>query len=150
VTSPAGSGATDARPALRLLGGLRRALVFLISDMLFDPPLWHAETVRLLGGAAARHEVVALTVRDPAEQPRSRLWHEGGVLECRDPETGRVRLLDVSHGRLERALADRDRRISEALRSVGVDHVRLLTHEDPVVVLRRYFRRVQLRRRFGT
>ena len=147
---PRCAAATDARPVLRLLRGLRRgAVVFVVSDMLFDPPVWQDETLRLLTAAAARHEVVALTVRDPAELAASPLWaHAGNVLvECRDPESGRIEWLDTRRGGgVAAALEARDSRITESLARAGVEEVRLVTGDDPVLALRKYFRRVERRR----
>ncbi len=86
-----GAGATDVRGPLRALERLRRgAVVFLLSDMLFDPPLWDREVQRLLARVAGRHEVVAAVVRDEAACASGRVWSgaRGEIFECRDPETG--------------------------------------------------------------
>ena len=146
----AGAGATDVRGPLRALERLRRgAVVFLLSDMLFEPPLWDREVQRLLARVAGRHEVVAAVVRDEAECASGRMWSGacGEIIECRDPETGRTVRLAAGDRGLLAALADRDRRIAECIRRAGVARVSLSTALDPVPALRRHFRSVELARR---
>jgi uncharacterized protein (DUF58 family) len=152
LAAPARPGPTDLRPALRLLEGVRPAIVFLISDMLFDPPLWTEDVARALARAGARHELAAVAVSDPAEQWDAPLWAAAGrtIVASRDPESGRR--VELGAERMAPALKARARRIDEALTRAGAGRVYLSTTDDPVLALRRYFRAVERRRssRAGT
>ena len=145
---PAGA-CTDPREALRMLGNLRgHAVVFLLSDMQFDPPLWSADVRRLLGRAAQRHEVVAITVSDPAERAPG----SGVILQCRGAESGRPARLDL-YGRqgelLRKHAAERAARITSSLSELGIEQLQLRTGEDCILPLRRLFRSREARRQRG-
>ena len=96
---------------------LRRAHVFLVSDFL------DGGFVRELGLLASRHDVVALRLVDRrhVELPAA------GLLRWRDPETGRLHLLDSSsaevRARWAANAARREGALREALGRRGVDLV---------------------------
>jgi len=134
---------TDVRPALRALGNLRsHSIAVLLSDVQFEPPLWDDGVRRLLAREAQRHELVAVTVRDPAERTRA----PEVILECRDAESGRAARLDL-HGasgrRLRDELDERARRTEAVLKSLGIGRVALDAGEDVILPLREFFRRRQ-------
>jgi uncharacterized protein (DUF58 family) len=130
---PAGRG-TDISSAVSYLQRAlrRRAIVFLISDFLdegFESNLRYA---------ARRHDVVALSLRDPRESVMARM----GLVEFEDAETGNRIWLDTADAGVrqqfnERALADavdRDRQLA----SLGVDVVSISTDGDYIVPLTAY------------
>jgi uncharacterized protein (DUF58 family) len=120
-------GATSLGEAFGRAAGVARArsLVVCVSDFR-GPRDWSAPLARL----AARHDVLAVEIRDRREQELP----DVGVLALVDPETGRR--LEVDTGR--RALRERfaaaaagDRaEIAAELRRCAVDHVVLTTEGD--------------------
>jgi len=96
---------------------LRRAHVFLLSDFLDED--WD----RSLAMVAARHDVVALRLLDE----RHHVLPRAGLLPWRDPESGRVHVLDAGSARVREAFArraqERDGRLRQLLARRGVDLV---------------------------
>lgn len=144
------SGGSAAMPeALRTLDRVlhRRSIIFLVSDFeggewAGDEPAWSAPLRRL----GRRHEVAALTIADPRELDLPRV----GLIELRDPETGRRVTFDAGsrsararlHGRARRDEA----RLTDALRRLKVDRVELSTARPFVDDLLAYFRLRERRR----
>jgi uncharacterized protein (DUF58 family) len=138
---PAAPGPTRVAPvATFLLGRLRHAsVVFVVSDFLTDESLPHLADLRLL---TAAHDVVAVVVQDAAER---RLFDAGGDVRVRDPETGARRRLAIT-GRVKRrvqaAMDERRRRLTDAFYDAGLDHAFLMdapaaadgNGEEPAVV----------------
>jgi uncharacterized protein (DUF58 family) len=137
----------------------RRALVFLVSDFLErddgakddgargggaqdGDPAWAGELRRL----AARHDVIAVRVSDPAEKTLP----DVGDLRVRDPETGRELWIDTGDRRVREAHArlvrTRERTLSRTLRSSGADVLELSTAHDIVRPLVAFIRRRRGRR----
>ena len=118
----------------------RRSAIFLITDA------FASDYERSLRALARRHEVVALTLTDPADRELPDL----GLVALEDAETGRRVLLDASdrevRRRYARSAAERAETRRLALASAGVDEVELSTAEDYVPALLRYFRRRASRR----
>ena len=134
--SPKGRG-TDLAGALEYMNKVitRRAVVFVISDFLtgdFSRPL----TV-----SARRHDMVALTVVDPAEEALP----DVGVILLEDPETGEQIEVDTSRraitGHYERLAGERAKELGTLFGSRGVDMVQLRTDKDYLPVLRSFFDR---------
>jgi uncharacterized protein (DUF58 family) len=99
--------------------------VVVVSD--FRGPLdWRRAMLEL----AARHDVLAVEIRDPREQELP----DVGELWLVDPETGRQLRVDTRSERLRRrfaAAADEERRVlTRTLASIGVRHVTLSTSGD--------------------
>ncbi|HSL64966.1 MAG TPA: DUF58 domain-containing protein [Gaiellaceae bacterium] len=122
-----GTGVTPLGPALARAAAAarRRGLVAIVSDFR-GPDGWDGP----LRDLAARHEVLAVEVRDPREQALP----DVGPLSLVDPETGRRLRVDTrSRALRERfaaaAAAERDE-LARRLRRVGVDHVTLSTRGD--------------------
>ncbi len=121
------AGPTSLGAALRRIGRLarRRALVVVVSDFR-GPRDWRSPLLRL----AARHDVVAIEIRDPREQQLP----DVGDLWLVDPETGRQLQVDTRSRKLRRrfdadAAAEREE-LARELRSLGVAHVVLSTAGD--------------------
>jgi uncharacterized protein (DUF58 family) len=121
------SGTGSLADALRRVGAVarQRALVVVVSD--FRGPLdWRRPLLRL----AARHDVVAIEVRDPREQELPEL----GELWLVDPEDGRQLRVDTGDGGLRSrfaAAAERERQqVASTITSAGARHVVLSTEGD--------------------
>jgi uncharacterized protein (DUF58 family) len=138
-TDGAGRGPTDLAATLRSAAEMfkRRHLVFVISDFI-APAGWEGP-LRELG---QRHDVVAVWIRDPAEEALP----DVGMVPVRDPETGAHCWVDTSDSRVRAAFSAlveaRRTRIVDAFRHGRVDYLELSTAEslvDPLVrfVLRR-------------
>ena len=126
-----------------------RSIVFVISD--FAVPDVAGDTAdgdgnghrrglsRALTGLAHRHEVVAIDVRDPAEEALP----EAGLLEVEDPETGRRVVVDLSDRRVRETLTRRtvaeDERLAATVRRAGVEWITLCTDRPYVVDLHTFF-----------
>jgi uncharacterized protein (DUF58 family) len=133
---PKGRG-TDIAAALDYLNKVvtRRAFLFLISDFLaadFSLPL----TI-----SAKRHDAVAMTVLDPAEE----VLPDVGVILLEDPETGEQIEVDTSRKTIAKGYAElsekRFRELGMLFGSRGVDMLQLRTDADYLPVLRAFFDR---------
>lgn len=136
-------GLTDLGRVLREVGRLlrRRHLVFLVSDFL-SAPGWE----RALAELARRHDLIAVWVRDPAEE----VLPDVGLLPVRDPETGQQLWVDTSDRRVRAAYAElvaaQQARLRETFRRARVDVLELSTAGSLVEPLVRFVTR---RRRRG-
>lgn len=123
--APAGAGTLDDGFELLQRVALRRSLVVVVSDFR-GPESWQKRLLQV----AARHEVLAVEVRDPREQELVDI----GELRVEDPETGRQLVLDTSDAGLRTrfaAAAEADRaRVAGQLASAGVPHLVLTTEGD--------------------
>uniref|UniRef100_A0A7C4GC08 DUF58 domain-containing protein n=1 Tax=candidate division WOR-3 bacterium TaxID=2052148 RepID=A0A7C4GC08_UNCW3 len=131
---------TDVVQALEFLMHVlkRRAIVFLVSD--FIGPAFTPERLRRpLGVAARRHDLVVLSVNDPAEQELPRL----GLVEAEDAETGGLVLLDTSDPELRRRFAAgraaQRQELEKLLRRLGVDRIEVSTDSDFTPALHKFF-----------
>lgn len=106
-------------------GKRRRGLVVVVSDFLDDEG-WE----RPLRALASRHDVVAVEVTDPRESALT----DVGMMRLVDPETGAAAWIDTGDRGVRRRFAaeaaDRRQRTGRALRSAGVEHIRLSTGSD--------------------
>jgi uncharacterized protein (DUF58 family) len=139
---PRGRG-TDLEPALEYMQRTLRqhTIVFLVSDFQ-DEGYEHA--LKVLG---RRHDVVAVTLNDPAEQSLPSV----GLARMRDPETGQFLEIDTSDRRVRAAYAEHigaelaaRRRV---LRRAGVDEVELTTDGTVIEPLLKFFRTRETRAR---
>jgi len=139
---PGGEGPTDLAATLRTAAGLirRRQLIFVISDFI-APAGWEGP-LRDLG---QRHDVVAVWIRDPAEEALP----DVGMVPVRDPETGQHCWIDTSDARVRAAftalVAARRARVSEAFRRARTDPLERSTAESMIEPLIRFV--VKRRRR---
>ena len=87
------------------------------------------DALSALRGLATRHDVVALELRDPAENGRL----SAGFFRAREAETGRA---FVAHGRSRFF----DRRLADELVRSGIDHLALSTDRPFITPLRSFLR----------
>jgi uncharacterized protein (DUF58 family) len=141
VFEPKGRGTNISR-ALESMENLlkRRAVVFLVSDFL-DTGFEHALEV-----SARRHDVVALSLRDPRELELPNV----GLVTVADAETGERRVVDTSREAVRTIYAAenaaRIRELENTFARHGVDHVAITPGNDYVVPLGRLFRTREARR----
>jgi uncharacterized protein (DUF58 family) len=138
---PRGTG-TIIGEALAYLGRVttRRAIVFVVSDFLdagYEKPL------RLV---ARRHDCIAVTVTDPAEETLPK----AGLTALRDAESGAVQLVDTSSRavrvRFEARMRERREHLHQQFASMDLDHIAVRTDRDYVRDLVGFFRMREQRR----
>lgn len=123
----AAHGRTDLQTALERVDRVarRRGLLLVMSDFLV-PDGWQTAMGRL----AARHEVVAVRLRDPREVELP----DVGLVTLEDPETGGQMIVDTHDGglrdRFRRAAETQSEQISADLARRGVDQLVVGTDED--------------------
>jgi uncharacterized protein (DUF58 family) len=141
-----GSRGTDLAGALEFASRIApaRAIVFLFSD--FQLPEWE-RFGRALTGAAARHDVVAVHLEDPADAAIPAV----GLLAVRDPETGERVVMDTSsraaRDRYSRLVAEEGERARRLIRRLRVAEIHLRTDAPFVPPLLGFFRRRERRLR---
>ena len=146
---PSGRG-TDLAGALEYAARVlrHRAIVFVLSDFIptsvpseATPDDARARFERVLRATARRHDVVAISLTDTAEEELP----DVGLLVLRDPETGRVVPIDTSAARVRSAyalLVDREReQLRRLFRRQAVDEVEVRTDESYIRPLLAFFRR---------
>ena len=116
------AGGTALLPAVRYLTDhfKREGVIFIVSDFLTDEDLFAGRELSML---AARHDVVAVVIEDPAE---AALPPGNGTLELRDVESGRhvrVGLGRALRARYTGAMRRRREELSRAFYRVPMDHV---------------------------
>jgi uncharacterized protein (DUF58 family) len=135
-----GSPGTDAGQALEFVMHVlkRRAIVFLISDFIgsaFGPGRLRTP----LGVAARKHDLVVVTVNDPAETELPRM----GLVELEDAETGQLATVDTRDPAVRRALFQARTRQQEEQRTMfrhlGIDNIPVRTDADFTPQLHRFF-----------
>lgn len=133
----------DVDKALSRVGRIlhRRALIFLISDF----RSWGRP--KLLRAASRRHDLVGIHVFDPRELSVPSIGH----IRFKDPETGRIQLVDTNSPSWRKGFASRVATLQaerEALsRQNAFDLVSISTADDLVLPLRRFFETRRRRRR---
>jgi uncharacterized protein (DUF58 family) len=137
------NGPTSLGDALTRIGGLarRRAVIVIVSDFR-GPRDWRPRLLQL----AARHDVVAIEIRDPREQDLPDI----GDLWIVDPESGRQLRVDTRSRKLRErfgasAAAERED-LARELRSLGVPQLTLSTSGDWLRQLVGFFRTERRRR----
>lgn len=133
---PQGRG-TDLGLALRTAGRVlkTRSLVFVLSDFR------DGHFQRDLTALSRRHDVVGFRLTDPAEA----LLPEAGLIEVRDPETGRTGILDLAdpgvRDELAAYAARREEEARRAFRRGGADELSLSTSRPYAPELAAFFAR---------
>lgn len=133
---------TDITAALRHISNVckRRAIVFVISDFL------DSGYERELAALARRHDLVAVSIDDPAELELP----SSGLMFLEDAEDARRMLVDTSDSRLRRAYKEaglsRIAARSAVFRRAGVDEIRLSTAVPALGGLLEFFRVREARR----
>jgi uncharacterized protein (DUF58 family) len=115
----------------------RRAVTFVLSDF----QVGDEESVRKkLRVASKRHDVVALSLRDPREEELPAV----GLLDLRDAETDERALVDTFDQDVREKFAAKARLRLESLRrllrSANVDHVEIRCEADYMLPLIKFFR----------
>ncbi|MBQ8126613.1 MAG: DUF58 domain-containing protein [Kiritimatiellae bacterium] len=134
-------GGTDIPAALRFLNQVqkRRAVVFLVSDFLQQGG--DDAFARLLRATARHHDLVCVTVADPAE----RALPDVGLVELEDPETGELVLVDTSSAKLRRAFAaaadEAEATARRFFAKTGIDTLHLATDRPYIDDVRALFKR---------
>ena len=135
---PKGRG-TNLTQALDYLNHVqtRRAVTFVLSDFQVNDE----EVVRKkLRVASKRHDVVALSLRDPREEELPAV----GLVELRDAETGEHVLVDTFDRGVREGFTAKARARFEALRrllrSASVDHVEIRCEADYMLPLIKFFK----------
>jgi uncharacterized protein (DUF58 family) len=117
----------------------RRSLVFVISDFLCE------DLTPAIRKLAPRHDLVAIDVSDP----RDFELVAAGLLDVRDPETGRTMVLDTSSRRVREAYRAASvhaaSRRESALRRMGVDRLALSTASSYVHDIVAFFKQRERR-----
>lgn len=132
---------TDIPTAMDYLGRVirKKATVFLVSDFL------EADFKKSLSLLNKRHDVVAVLVRDRAEIEMPAV----GLIEFVDAESGEIILIDTAGGKFRKQYskksAQRNDRLQETLRSIGVDCVSVSTDKPYIQDLVRFFKMRQHR-----
>ena len=127
---------TDVTQALDFLGRVthRRAVVFLVSDF---QAAGYEKRLRI---AARRHDLIAVSLTDPREAKLP----VAGLIELEDAESGECIVVDSGSAAVRRryeALArERADKLAASLRSMGIDQIPVVTGEDYVRDLVRFFR----------
>ncbi|MBU0680540.1 MAG: DUF58 domain-containing protein [Proteobacteria bacterium] len=118
----------------------KRAVIFLISD--FRAP----DFSKTLRATARRHDVIAISITDPAELALPK----AGLLRLVDNESGKVEIIDTSNSTVRRRFqtlaADRRQGLARLFKKQAIDHIPLVTDDDYVVDLVRFFRARERRR----
>jgi uncharacterized protein (DUF58 family) len=131
------SAGTDLGLALRTAGRVlkTRSLVFLLSD--FRDGNFRPDLTAL----SRRHDVVGFSLSDPAEESLP----AAGLVEVRDPETGRIGMLDLADStvrdRLSQIAIERTERVRKAFRRSGCDQLALQTNRAYAPELAAFFAR---------
>lgn len=155
---PEGRG-TDLARALETASRLLpvRSLVFVLSDFAVplggdgggrgEYPAAEEGLARAFLGLARHHDVVAVELRDPAEERLP----AAGLLEVADPETGARRILDLARAPVRKALEEGARadaaRLQALLRRAGVERIVLRTDRPYAAELHAFFAARARRRR---
>ncbi len=135
--------ATDIGKAIEFVMSVtpRRMVCFVVSDFLDE------DYERALRSANRKHDVVAVLISDPREVELPNV----GLVDLRDAETGRTRVVDTSSVavREEFARLARERRqsLERNLRSAGIDVVRIDAAGSCVDPLVRFFHMRERRQR---
>ena len=119
----------------------RRALVFLISDFLFEDS--QLEDLKTL---SRQHDLVGVQIGDPAEKDLP----AAGSVRLEDPETGEQIEINTSNPAVRQAYQQQAQAWQEQLdshfRKLSIDKIDLVTDEEYLPALHSFFK---LRGRFG-
>ena len=136
--APKGRG-TNMELALDYLNHVqtRRAVTFVLSDFQVADEVAVKKKLRV---ASNRHDVVALSLRDPREEELPAV----GLVELRDAETGERALVDTFDRSVREQYSAQARArltaLQQLLRSATVDHVEIRCDQDYMLPLIKFFR----------
>jgi len=113
----------------------KKAVVFFVSDF-FSKPFEPAFRV-----AAKRYDMIAVTVSDPREHE----FPDVGLIELKDPETGKTFLVDSSSKSFRQnylqSAQKRQHQLKTHFNAMGVDQIQVSTAQDYVEPLVRFFKK---------
>jgi uncharacterized protein (DUF58 family) len=119
----------------------RKSVCFLVSDFIDEG------YERALVAANRKHDVIAVLISDPRELE----FPAVGLVELRDAETGKVRVVDTSSSSFRRNFERQNRERVDALehrlRSAGVDFIHVDASGSVVDPLVKFFRMRERRQR---
>ncbi len=127
---------TDINVALEYLSRVikRRSTVFLISDFLSEG---HEKALQM---ANKKHDMIAISITDPREISLP----DVGMLDLEDAETGETLLVDTGNSALRREFLEqnltRNQERDKFFKSIGVDHINILTDRSYVEPITRFFK----------
>jgi uncharacterized protein (DUF58 family) len=127
---------TDLNTALEYLSRVikRRSTVFLISDFLSE------NYEKSLQVANKKHDIIAISITDPREVSLP----DVGFIDLEDAETGESILVDTGSANTRNEFYNRSMGISEErsgfFKSIGVDHINILTNYSYVEPITRFFK----------
>ena len=130
------SKGTDISGALEYLGRLhyKKSVVFLVSDFLDSG---YQEPMQVI---ARRHDLIAVSVRDPAEMRLA----DSGLVVLADAERGKRVVVDSSCPAVRKAFAarglERQRKLAESFVSMEIDHIPVECGDDYLRDLITFFR----------
>jgi uncharacterized protein (DUF58 family) len=115
----------------------RRAVTFVLSDFQVNDDELVRKKLRV---ASKRHDVIALSLRDPREEELPSV----GLVELRDAETGERVLVDTFDRNVRDGFAAKARvrleTLRRLLRSASVDHVEIRCEADYMLPLIKFFK----------
>ncbi len=113
----------------------KKAVVFFVSDFLATG---FESAFRV---AARRYDMIAVSITDPRENQLP----DVGLIELRDPETGKTVLVDSGsrsfRNKFARDSEKRRQSLKSLLRSINIDQIEITTAEDYVEPLVRFFKK---------
>lgn len=133
---------TDIKAAIRYISATqhRKAVIFFVSD--FRDNNFERDLTLL----AQRHDLIACSITDPAEQNLPNV----GLVELFDPETHETTLVDTSSKAIREAFKEAEIQRVETLHKrliqMGADVLHVSTHEPYIKAVRELFHRRALRR----
>jgi uncharacterized protein (DUF58 family) len=127
---------TDLNVGLEYLSKIikRKSTIFLISDFLTE------NFEKSLQVANKKHDIVAISITDPREVSLPDI----GMIELEDAETGETVLVDTGDNGIRntfytKAVKQRDD-LTGLFRSIGVDHINIMTDRSYIEPITRFFR----------
>lgn len=127
---------TDMNIALEYLSRIvkRKSTVFLISDFLTE------DFEKSLQVANKKHDIVALSITDPREVSLPDI----GMVELEDAETGEAIIVDTGSDQIRNTFyaktSAHQQSLKSLFRSIGVDHINILTDRSYTKPITRFFR----------
>ncbi len=114
----------------------KRSLVLFLSDFLFGD-----DFIRPLKPVAAKHDLVALQIQDPAELALPSV----GYVRIEDSETGEQVEINTADPRLRKAYAkaaqDWQQNLVSTFTQLRIDHLSLMTNQNYIPIMHRFFKR---------
>jgi uncharacterized protein (DUF58 family) len=127
---------TDLNVGLEYLSRIvkRKSTVFLISDFLTE------DFEKSLQVANKKHDIVAISITDPREISLPDI----GMIELEDSETGETIVADTGNSGIRNSFythaAGQQEKLTSLFRSIGVDHINILTDRSYIKPITRFFR----------